>query len=156
MSRQIIAQNRSASFHYSFLEVIEAGIVLTGSEVKGLRLGRGTNIQDAYAGIGGENNTEIFLFNVYIEPYQKAKHFNHEAKRPRKLLLKKRQIKKLIGLIKIKGITIIPIALYFNKKGIAKVEIALAKSKNVIDKRETIKKREWSREKSRIMKEHNS
>lgn len=142
------AQNRRARFDYFIIEEMEAGIVLTGSEVKSLRAGR-ASINETYA---GEMNGEIFLFNANIPVYEQANQFNHEPKRPRKLLLHKRQVNKLIGAIQRKGMTLVALSVYFNDKGRAKVQLGLAKGKNVVDKRETIKERDWNREKSRILK----
>lgn len=142
------AQNRRARFDYFIIEEMEAGIILTGSEVKSLRAGR-ASINETYA---GEMNGEIFLFNANIPVYEQANQFNHEPKRPRKLLLHKRQVNKLIGAIQRKGMTLVALSVYFNDKGRAKVQIGLAKGKNVVDKRETIKERDWNREKSRILK----
>ena len=142
------AQNRRARFDYFIIEEMEAGIVLTGSEVKSLRAGR-ASINETYA---GEMSGEIFLFNANIPVYEQANQFNHEPKRPRKLLLHKRQVNKLIGAIQRKGMTLVALSVYFNDKGRAKVQIGLAKGKNVVDKRETIKERDWNREKSRILK----
>jgi len=143
------AQNRKARHDYAIEEKFEAGIVLSGSEVKGLRSGKG-NIQDSYA---AEAGGEIFLLNSYIPAYDKAGGFNHEPKRQRKLLLHKKQMNKLIGALKTKGITLIPLSIYFNAKGIAKVELAIAKGKTNYDKRQSEKKRDWDREKSRIMRD---
>ncbi|MBX3456779.1 MAG: SsrA-binding protein SmpB [Candidatus Paracaedibacteraceae bacterium] len=142
------AQNRRARFDYFIIEEMEAGIVLTGSEVKSLRAGR-ASINETYA---GEMNGEIFLFNANLPVYEQANQFNHEPKRPRKLLLHKRQVNKLIGAIQRKGMTLVALSVYFNDKGRAKVQLGLAKGKNVVDKRETIKERDWNREKSRILK----
>ena len=142
------AQNRRARFDYFIIEEMEAGIVLTGSEVKSLRAGR-ASINETYA---GEMSGEIFLFNANIPVYEQANQFTHEPKRPRKLLLHKRQVNKLIGAIQRKGMTLVALSVYFNDKGRAKVQLGLAKGKNVVDKRETIKERDWNREKSRILK----
>ena len=147
-----LAVNRRARFDYHFLDVIEAGIVLTGSEMKSLRLGR-CSLAEAFAGEMTENGcSEIYLFNTNISIYENAKFFNHEPKRPRKLLLHKRQIHKFLGSIRRKGLTLVPLRIYLNKKGYAKLEIALAQGKKLHDKRETIKQREWQRDKARILK----
>jgi SsrA-binding protein len=146
--RKIIAQNKRARFDYHFLDVLEAGVILTGSEVKSLRLGK-VSINESYA---GEMNGHIHLINANIQEYLDAKHFNHEPKRPRKLLLHKKQENKWLGAIRKKGVTIVPVALYFNKKGKVKLEIALGQGKQKADKRETIKERDWNREKARILK----
>lgn len=148
-TKKIAAQNRRARFDYAILEEMEAGIILTGSEVKSLRLGR-ASIGESYA---GEMKGELYLFNANIPEYTQASLFNHEPKRPRKLLVKRRQMVKLLNAIQRKGLTLVALSLYFNEKGKAKVSLALAKGKNVVDKRETMKERDWSRDKSRIMRE---
>ncbi|GGH23223.1 SsrA-binding protein [Alsobacter metallidurans] len=145
----IAADNRKARFNYHIGETFEAGIMLTGTEVKSLRGGKAT-IGESYA---GEKNGEIFLVNAYIPEYLEANKFNHVPKRPRKLLLHRRQVDRLTAAIQREGMTLVPLKIYFNEKGRAKVEIALAKGKNVADKRETEKKRDWDREKSRLMRE---
>ncbi|AIK96816.1 SsrA-binding protein SmpB [Candidatus Odyssella acanthamoebae] len=147
-AHRIVAQNRRARFDYSIIEEIEAGIVLTGSEVKSLRGGR-ASINETYA---GEMQGEIFLFNANIPIYEQANQFNHEPKRPRKLLLHKRQANKWMGAIQRKGMTLVALSVYFNNKGRAKVALALAKGKNTVDKRATIKERDWSRDKARILR----
>lgn len=147
-SHRSVAQNRRARFDYLILEEMEAGIMLTGSEVKSLRTGR-ASINETYA---GEMQGEIYLFNANIPEYTQANIFNHEAKRPRKLLLHHRQVKKLLGAIQRKGMTLIALSIYFNERGRAKVLLALGKGKNVADKRESIKERDWSRDKSRILR----
>mgnify|MGYP001119562117 CR=1 FL=1 len=147
-AHRIVAQNRRARFDYAIIEEIEAGIVLSGSEVKSLRGGR-ASINETYA---GEMKGEIFLFNANIPVYEQANQFNHEPKRPRKLLLHKRQANKWIGAIQRKGMTLVALSVYFNNKGRAKVALALAKGKNTVDKRETIKERDWSRDKARILR----
>ena len=143
-----VATNRKARFEYAILEVFEAGLVLTGTEVKSLRLGR-ANIGDAYGSAKGD---EIWLWNVDIPIFAQGNRYNHEPKRGRKLLLHARQIKKLIGELKVRGMTLIPLELYFNKSGYAKVAIALAKGKQQFEKREDIKKRDWQREQKRLLK----
>ena len=144
---KIISYNRKASFNYSFKEFYEAGIVLTGSEVKSLRSGR-VNIADAYA---FDNHGEIFLVNSHIPSYKESSYNDHNPLRNRKLLLNKKEINKLIGRINREGFTIIPTKIYF-KKGKAKIEIAVAKGKKEHDKRQTKKKREWDRDKARIFR----
>jgi SsrA-binding protein len=146
---KLIADNRKARFHYELLESFEAGIALTGTEVKSLRLGKAT-IGESYAGPSG---VELLLFNADIPEYLQANRFNHERKRPRKLLLHKRQINKLIGAVQREGLTIVPTKLYFNENGRAKVELALARGKTLGDKRETEKKRDWQREKGRLLRD---
>ncbi|MBP9753268.1 MAG: SsrA-binding protein SmpB [Proteobacteria bacterium] len=148
LNRKIIAQNKRARFDYHFLDVLEAGIILTGSEVKSIRQGK-VSINESYA---GEMNGHIHLINANIQEYLGAKHFNHEPKRPRKLLLHWKQENKWLGAIRKKGVTIVPVCLYFNKKGTIKLEIALGQGKQNVDKRETIKQRDWQREKARVLK----
>lgn len=147
--RKIAAENRKARFEFAIDDTYEAGIALAGSEIKSLRAGRAT-IGDSYA---AEKNGELYLVNAYIPEYLQAHQFNHETKRPRKLLLHKRQINKLIGAVQREGMTIVPLKIYFNDRGRAKVELALAKGKNTADKRETAKKRDWEREKSRLLRD---
>ena len=144
---KIISNNRKAKFNYFFTEFLEAGIVLYGSEVKSLRDGR-ANISESYA---FDNKGEIYLVNSHIPSYKESSYNDHEPNRNRKLLLKKREINKLIGRIHREGYTLIPTKLYF-KKGKAKVEIALAKGKKQYDKRQVKKKRDWNREKARFFR----
>ncbi|MDR1907979.1 MAG: SsrA-binding protein SmpB [Holosporales bacterium] len=146
-----IADNRKASFNYFILETLEAGIVLTGSEVKSIRLNR-CSIAEAFVGEMASDPESLFLFNANIPVYEKAKMFNHAPKAPRKLLLHRREINKLLGAIRKKGMTVVPLNMFFNAKGVVKVKIALAQGKNVVDKRVTIKEREWNRDKARILK----
>jgi SsrA-binding protein len=146
---RIVADNRKARFNYEIVDIYEAGIALTGTEVKSLRQGKAT-IGDAYAGPSGE---ELFLFNAYIPEYLQANRFNHETRRPRRLLLHKRQINKLIGATQREGFTVIPLKLYFNDRGRAKVELGLGRGKKLHDKRETEKTRTWNRERARLMRE---
>jgi SsrA-binding protein len=148
---QVVTVNRQAYHEYFVEETVEAGIALTGTEVKSLRVGKAT-IGDSYAGPSGE---ELLLFNADIPEYLQANRFNHERKRPRKLLLHKRQINKLIGAVQREGLTIVPMKLYFNDRGRAKVELALARGKKVHDKRETMKERDWKREQQRLLR-HNA
>lgn len=145
---KVVADNRKARFNYEILETLEAGIALTGTEVKSLRTGK-ANITDSYAGPSGN---ELFLFNAHIPEYLQANRFNHEPRRPRRLLLHARQISRLIGAVQKEGCTIVPLRIYFNAKGLAKVELALARGKKLADKRETVKKREWDREKARLLR----
>ena len=146
---KIIAQNRRARYEYFIETEYEAGIVLQGSEIKSLRTGK-ANIQDSY--IEFDKNGELFLINSYIAPYKLATIFNHEPTRKRKLLLKKREISKIINKIKLKGFTCIPLVLYINNKNYAKVKIAIAKGKKLYDKRESIKERDFKREKAFLSK----
>jgi SsrA-binding protein len=145
---KIIAENRKARFNYEIGEVVEAGIALTGTEVKSLRQGKAT-IAESYA---DAKNGEIWLVNANIPEYLQASRFNHTPKRPRKLLLHRRQIDKLAAAVEREGMTIIPLKMFFNEKGRAKVEIALGRGKKLHDKRETEKKRSWEREKGRLMR----
>jgi SsrA-binding protein len=147
-----IAQNRRARFDYFIDEEIEAGLVLTGSEVKSLRHGR-ASLQDSFA---GEENGELWLFNAYIPEYAAANRFNHETRRPRKLLVHRRERDRLLGAVQRKGVTLVPTRLYFNRRGIAKVAIGLARGKRAHEKRETIKERDWQRDKARILREFNN
>ncbi len=149
MAGKYIAENRRARFDYFLEESFEAGIALTGSEVKSLRNGK-ANIAESYAAVEGD---EIMLINADIPPYKQAgPYFNHEPRRHRKLLLKRKQIDKLIGAVQREGRTIIPVKLYWNDKGLAKLEISLAKGKKEHDKRETTAARDWQRDKARLMK----
>jgi len=143
-----IAENRRARFDYFIDDVVEAGIMLTGTEVKSLRNGR-ANIAESYAAVEGD---EIVLINADIPPYSGGNRFNHEPRRHRKLLLHRKQIGKLIGAVQREGRTIIPLKLYWNEKGIAKLEIGLAKGKKLHDKRETSPERDRQRDKARLMK----
>ncbi len=143
------AVNRRARFNYEIGQTYEAGIALTGTEVKSLREGR-SSIADAYA---GERNGEMWLYNAYIPEYLQANRFNHETRRPRKLLLHKREISRLIGAVDREGMTVVPLRIYFNDRGRAKVELAVARGKKLHDKRETEKKRDWGRERARLMRE---
>jgi SsrA-binding protein len=144
-----VAENRKARFNYEIGEVVEAGIVLTGSEVKSLRLGKAT-IGESYA---DARDGEIWLINSNIPEYLQAGRYNHAPKRPRKLLLHQRQINKFAGAVEREGMTLVPLKLYFNAQGRAKVEIALGKGKKMHDKRETLKKRSWDRERGRLMRD---
>ena len=145
---KVVADNRKARFHYAIGETFEAGVALTGSEVKSLRNGR-ANIGELYA---GTRDGELWLYNSNISEYKQAGRFNHAPKRPRKLLLHRRQINKLIGAVEREGMTVVPLKIYFNDKGHAKVEIALAKGKKLHDKRQSEKKRDWQRERGRLMR----
>ena len=145
---RVVAQNRRARFNYEIGETFEAGIALTGTEVKALRGGKAT-IAESYADARGN---EIWLVNANIPEYLQGGRFNHAPKRVRKLLLHRRQIDKLMGAVEREGMTLVPLKLYFNEKGRAKVELALAKGKKLHDKRETEKKRDWDRERGRLMR----
>ena len=146
---KLIAENRRARFDYFIDDVVEAGLMLTGTEVKSLRNGR-ANIAESYAAVEG---ADIVLINADIPPYTQANRFNHEPRRPRKLLLHRKQIDRLIGAVQREGRTIIPTKLYWNDKGIAKLEIGLAKGKKLHDKRETAAERDWQRDKARLMRD---
>ena len=146
--RKLIAENRRARFDYMIEDTMEAGIQLVGTEVKSLRGGR-ANIAESYA---STEKGELWLINSNIPEYLQANRFNHAPKRARKLLLQKREINRLTGAVEREGMTIVPLKLYFNEKGRAKVEIALARGKKLHDKRETLKKRSWERERGRLMR----
>jgi|TARA_Y100000994_G_scaffold240281_1_gene234813 SsrA-binding protein len=148
VSKKIIAVNRKARRDYKIEDTLEAGIILTGTEVKSLRLGR-INIGDSYA---AEKSGEIFLQNAHISEYFAGNIENHEPNRPRKLLLRSREIAKLIGTLRRGGITLVPLSLYFNPRGIAKVELAVASGKRKYDKRQTEKARSWQRQKERLIR----
>jgi SsrA-binding protein len=145
----LIAVNRRARFDYEIEETLEAGLQLVGTEVKSLRQGR-ANIAEAYVSV--ERNGALYLINADFPPYEGGNRFNHEPRRHRKLLLHKKQMATLAGGVQRDGRTIIPLRLYFNDRGLAKLLIGLAKGKKTVDKRETIKQREWNRSKSRLMK----
>ncbi len=147
---KLIAENRRARFEYAIGDVIEAGLVLRGTEVKSMRMGK-ANIAESYA---AEEGGELWLVNADIPEYGKAHgQLNHERRRPRKLLLHRRQVNKLMGAIQREGMTVVPLKLYFNTDGRAKIELALAKGKKLHDKRETEKKRDWQRDKARLMRD---
>jgi len=147
---RLVAQNRRARHDYFIDQALEAGIALAGTEVKSLRQGR-ANIQDGYA---GEMGGELYLFNAHIPEYgQAARFFQHEPKRPRKLLVHRRQMNQLLGAVRREGVTLVPLSIYFNPRGIAKVEIGLARGKRKHDKRESEKERDWQREKARVLRE---
>jgi SsrA-binding protein len=147
---KIIAENRRARFDYFLEQTFEAGLILTGTEVKSLRVGR-ANIAESYASV--ENGDEICLINADIPPYGQANRFNHDPRRVRKLLLHQKEIGRLMGAVQRDGMTIIPTKLYFNDKGLVKLEIALAKGKKLHDKRETVATRDWQRDKARLMRD---
>ena len=146
---RVVADNRRAFYEYFVEEKFEAGIELVGTEVKSLRGGE-VSIAESYALVEGE---EVFLINSNIPQYAKGSWMNHEPRRRRRLLLKKREIAKLHGAITRQGLTLIPLSLYFNGAGKAKVELALAKGKKAHDKRETIKERDWKREQGRLLRQ---
>lgn len=146
---KLVAENRKARYNYDIEERLEAGIVLTGSEVKSLRMGKAT-IAESYA---SEEGGQIYLINAHIAEYAQAAHANHTPTRPRKLLLHRKQIAKLIGATRRQGMTLVPLRLYFNDRGIAKIQLGLARGKKMHDKRETEKKRDWERQKGRLMRD---
>jgi len=148
-ARRFVAENRKARHNYEILETFEAGIALQGSEVKSLREGK-ANIAESYA---SAEKGEIYLINSSIQEYRQANRFNHDERRPRKLLMHKREIARLIGAIEREGMTLVPLKLYFNDRGIAKVQLALARGKKLHDKRETEKKRDWQRQKARLLRD---
>ncbi|MBF0508674.1 MAG: SsrA-binding protein SmpB [Deltaproteobacteria bacterium] len=148
-TRKLICQNKKARFRFDIVESMEAGLVLTGTEVKSLRLGR-ANLSDAYAKI---RKGEVWLYNANISPYPFAYHDNHDPLRPRKLLFHKSEIKRLIGKIEEKGFTLIPLKLYFSQSHV-KAEMALAKGRNVVDRRHELKKRDANRELDRQKKNY--
>ena len=147
--KKIVAENRRAHFDYAIETTYEAGIALTGTEVKSLRFGEGS-IAESYAEVRGE---EVWLVNSNVPEFSHGNRFNHEAKRPRKLLLHEREINKLHGAVAREGMTLVPLMIYFNSRGRAKVELALAKGKKAHDKRDSIKERDWKREQGRILRD---
>jgi SsrA-binding protein len=147
-NQRVVAHNRKARFNYELGETFEAGIALTGTEVKSLRTGKAT-IAESYA---DARDGELWLLNANISEYLQGGRFNHPPKRPRKLLLHRRQINKLMGAVEREGMTLVPLKLYFNEKGRAKIELALARGKKLHDKRETEKKRSWDRERGRLLR----
>jgi SsrA-binding protein len=146
---KVVADNRKARFHYAIGDTFEAGIALTGTEVKSLRVGKAM-IAESYA---AESGGEMWLYNAYIPEYLQANQFNHVTRRPRKLLLHRREIAKLKGAVEREGMTLVPLKLYFNPKGRAKIELAVARGKKLHDKRETEKTRTWQRERARLLRE---
>ena len=147
--RVVVAENRKARHNYFIDETMEAGLVLQGTEVKSLRSGK-SNIAESHA---YEKNGEIWLDNMYIAEYTAGNRWNHDPRRPRKLLLNKRQINRLIGAVQRQGFTMVPLRLYFNEDGRAKLELGLARGKKQHDKRETEKTRDWNRDKARLMRD---
>lgn len=147
--RKLVAQNRRARFDYFIEDTVEAGIMLVGTEVKSLRSGK-ASIMESYA---GDQNGELFLVNAYIPEYgQAGQFFQHETKRPRKLLVRKRELARMLTAIQREGMTLIPMSIYFNDRGKAKVELGIAKGKKKGDKREAEKERDWQRDKARLMR----
>jgi SsrA-binding protein len=148
-NNRTVAENRKARFSYEVLDTIETGLVLTGTEVKSLRQGQ-ANIQESYASAEGG---EIWLINSYLPEYLQANRFNHEPRRRRKLLVSRREMAKLAQSVEREGMTLVPLKIYFNDRGRAKLLLAIARGKKLHDKRETEKQRDWSREKGRLLKE---
>lgn len=144
----VVAQNRKARHDYEIEETFEAGLVLIGSEVKSLRQGQ-ASINEAYA---DAKDGELYLLNAHIPEYAAAKHFGHQPRRPRKLLLHRREIAKLIGAVRQKGMALVPLSIYFNNRGIAKVSLALARGRRKADKRAALKAQEWKRDKERLLR----
>jgi len=147
---KVVAENRRARFDYFVEERLEAGIALTGTEVKSLRHGEGS-IAESYATVDGD---EVWLINSHIPEYSHGNRLNHQPRRARKLLLKAREIDKLHGAVTRQGLTLVPLSIYFNGRGRAKVELAIARGKKVHDKRETIKQRDWKRDQQRLLRTH--
>lgn len=148
--KKTVAENRRARFDYHIEDTMEAGIMLTGTEVKSLRFGEGS-IAESYAEV---RNGEAWLVNSNVPEFSHGNRFNHEPKRPRKLLLHRREVDRLQGAVERKGMTLVPLSIYFNSRGRAKVELALARGKNAADKRATVKERDWKREQARLMRDH--
>lgn len=148
MERKNVAQNRRARFEYFILETFEAGLVLTGTEIKSVREGH-LNLKDGYAKV---ENGEMWLLNVHISPYDKGTHYNHDPVRPRKLLMHRAEIRKIFSTLREKGLTLVPLAVYIKDSRYAKVELGLAKGKNVHDKRESIQDRDATREMARAVR----
>ncbi len=147
---RIIAENRRARFDYHIEEDLECGIMLMGSEVKSLRTGQ-SNIAESYAGV---EDGELWLINAYIAPYTQAKTFGHEPRRKRKLLASRRELARLWAATAKQGMTLVPIVMYFNHRGLVKIKIGVAKGKKLADKRATEAKRDWDKQKRRLLKEH--
>lgn len=146
---KIVAENRKARFNYEIVDTFETGLVLTGTEVKSLREGK-ANIADSYA---NEEGGEMWLINSYVPEYLQANQFNHEPRRRRKILVKLKEIARLGQAVQRDGMTLVPLKIYFNDKGTAKLQLALAKGKKLHDKRETQKERDWNRDKSRLLRD---
>ena len=148
--KKVVAENRRARYDYFVEERLEAGIELTGTEVKSLRVGEGS-IAESYAAVEGD---ELWLINSHVPEYSHGNRLNHHPRRPRKLLLKAREIAKLQGAVTRQGLTIVPLSIYFNGSGRAKVELAVARGKKMHDKRDTEKERDWKREQGRLLRKH--
>jgi SsrA-binding protein len=148
--KKIVAENRRARFDYAIEDVYEAGIALTGTEVKSLRFGEGS-IAESYAEV---KDGQVWLINANIPEFSHGNRFNHEPKRPRKLLLHEREINKMFGAVMRQGLTLVPLSVYFNGRGRAKVEIAIARGRKAADKRDYQKEKDWKREQGRLMRQH--
>jgi SsrA-binding protein len=148
--KKVVAENRRARFDYAIDEVFEAGIALSGTEVKSLRFGEGS-IAESYAEV---KDGEVWLINSNVPEFSHGNRFNHEPKRPRKLLLRNREIAKLFGAVARQGMTLVPLSIYFNSRGRAKIELALAKGRKLHDKREHEKEKDWKREQGRLLRQH--
>ena len=146
--RKVVADNRKARHAYTIESTLEAGLMLAGTEVKSLRTGKAA-IAESYA---QAKDGELFLVNAYIPEYQMASRFNHEPRRPRKVLVHKREARRLMAAIQREGMTLVPLRLYFTRKGIAKIELGLARGKKLHDKRQSAKARDWARDKARLMR----
>ncbi len=145
----VAAENRKARYNYEILDTLEAGLALTGTEVKSLRAGR-ASIAESYA---TEEGGELWLINSNLPEYLQANRFNHEPKRRRKVLVHRAELNRLAGAVQKDGMTLVPLRIYFNDRGVAKLQLAVARGKNAPDKRQTIKERDWNRQKQRILKE---
>ncbi len=145
----IAVENRRARHEYSISETLEAGIMLAGTEVKSLRTGR-ANLADAFA---GQQGGELYLFNAYIPEYQVKTIFTHETRRPRKLLVHRKELRKLLGAVTREGMTLVPLSIFFNDRGIAKVQLGLAKGRKLHDRRAAEKERDWQRDKARVLRD---
>jgi len=147
---KVVAENRRARFDYAIEDDVECGIILEGSEVKSLRVG-GSNIAESYAAV---EEGELWLVNSYIAPYDRAKTFRHEERRRRKLLVSRKELSRLWNATQRKGMTLVPLVMYFNHKGLAKIKIGIGKGKKLHDKRETQARRDWGRQKARLLKDN--
>ena len=149
-NNKMIAENRRARYDFAIEDTLECGIVLEGSEVKSLRLG-GANIAESYASV---ENSELWLINSYVPSIEQARTFGHTERRPRKLLVSKKQLSDLWNATQRQGMTLVPLKMYFNDRGVAKLLIGTAKGKKKADKRETEKKRDWQKQKARLLRDH--
>ncbi len=147
--RTLVARNRKARYNYTIEDSLEVGVALVGTEVKSLRAGRASIVESYASDKGGE----LFLYNAHLPIYEPAGRFNHAPKRTRKLLVHRCELARLTGLVRRDGYTLVPLSLYFNERGIAKIELGLARGKRKYDKRESEKRRDWQRQKARLMRE---